>query len=70
MQLNNKGLVDIQLSQNARILAEKRYLQHNEQGKCIETVEDMIRRVAEDVASYCKRYGDADMENALGLTTI
>ncbi len=58
--MNNKGLVDIQLSQNARILAEKRYLQHNEQGECIETVEDMIRRVAEDVASNCKRYGDAD----------
>ena len=40
----------IQLSENARVILEKRYLRHDAQGNPIETPEDLFRRVAHAIA--------------------
>jgi ribonucleoside-diphosphate reductase alpha chain len=40
----------IKLSPNARKVLEKRYLKKNEDGKVVETPEDMLRRVANNIA--------------------
>ena len=40
----------IQLSDNARVIMEKRYLRKDDQGTAIETPEDLFRRVAQAIA--------------------
>ncbi len=45
------------LSPNAQIILNKRYLKRDESGQIVETPEDMFRRVAEEVASAESRYG-------------
>jgi len=44
------------LSDNARTVLEKRYLRKNEDGKVIETPEELFRRVAENIAQADKIY--------------
>ncbi|APV45300.1 ribonucleoside-diphosphate reductase alpha chain [Dehalogenimonas formicexedens] len=46
----------MELSQNARIILNKRYLKKDEGGNIIETPEDMFRRVANVIASVERRY--------------
>ncbi|MEE4354561.1 MAG: vitamin B12-dependent ribonucleotide reductase [Desulfatiglans sp.] len=50
-----KGL---SLSENARTVLERRYLKKDDQGKVIETPEEMFRRVAHHIAEAEKHYGD------------
>jgi ribonucleoside-diphosphate reductase alpha chain len=50
------------LSSNARITYEKRYLIKDEKGAPTETVEDLLRRVANNIASIEKNYGKDDSE--------
>lgn len=51
-----------ELSKNALAVLERRYLNRNEQGEIIETVEDMFERVAKAVAEADYLYGAADEE--------
>ena len=48
------------LSQNARITYEKRYLIKDEKGNPVETPEDLLRRVSTNIASIDKKYGSKD----------
>lgn len=50
------------LSPNAITVLEKRYLKRNEEGKVIETPEELFRRVARHVASADALYGKAAVE--------
>jgi ribonucleoside-diphosphate reductase alpha chain len=52
--------VPAQLSANARIVLEKRYLVKDETGKPVETPEDLFWRVATVVASADRTYGASD----------
>ncbi|MDN5332571.1 MAG: ribonucleoside-diphosphate reductase alpha chain [Tepidanaerobacteraceae bacterium] len=45
------------LSENAKVVLEKRYLAKDEEGNIVETPEDMIERVARAVAEAEKNYG-------------
>jgi len=57
------GGFKMELSPNARRVLEKRYLKKDEDGKPIETPEDMFRRVAENVAQADKNYdNNADIK--------
>jgi len=52
-QRNKKNKIDLKvpmMSENAKYIAETRYAQKNEQGKSIEKVEDILWRVASNVA--------------------
>lgn len=51
----------LSLTQNALTVLEKRYLKKNEEGKPVETPEDLFRRVAKHIASADANYGKADM---------
>ncbi len=50
------------LSSNARITYEKRYLIKDEKGNPIETPEDLLQRVAENIASVNNNYGYTEEE--------
>ena len=45
------------LSENARIVLEKRYLKKNKSGEVVETAEDMFKRVAHTISSSETNYG-------------
>lgn len=47
-----------QLTENAKIVLEKRYLRKNEKGRPIEEPKDLFRRVAQDIARADEKYGD------------
>lgn len=47
---------EIELSDNSRTVLEKRYLRKNEEGRVVETPEDLFRRVAENIAQADKIY--------------
>lgn len=51
------------LTDNARTVLEKRYLQKNAEGEVIETPEEMFRRVAHNIAQADEQHGD-DVEAA------
>lgn len=52
----------IELSQSSKVVLEKRYLKKNEKGQVVETPEDMIRRVVDNIASFEKNYGKTEEE--------
>lgn len=52
----------LNLSQNALTVLQKRYLKKNEEGKIIESPEDLFRRVARHVASADLHYGKNSVE--------
>jgi len=47
----------MEITQNARIVLERRYLRKNERGEVIETPDQMFRRVAKAIAEVDERYG-------------
>ena len=47
-----------QLTENAKLVLEKRYLRKNEKGRPIEEPKDLFRRVAQDIARADEKYGD------------
>ena len=51
----------MELSANARTVLERRYLK-KEEGKPVETPEDMLRRVAENIAAVEEEYGKSTAE--------
>lgn len=56
-----KGKVD--LSRNAKIVLERRYLAKDQEGKVIETPEKMIERVSKTIAQAEERYSEGDSKN-------
>ncbi len=52
----------LNLSANAVTVLEKRYLKRNEEGKVIETPEELFRRVAHHVAASDALYGKSDTD--------
>ncbi len=57
-----KVLSSLNLSPNALKVLEKRYLKKNEEGKVVETPEDLFRRVAKSIASADSQYGKSPEE--------
>lgn len=53
---------NLNLSPNALKVLEKRYLKKNEEGKVVETPEDLFRRVAKSIAEADKLYGKSEQE--------
>ncbi|EFK96251.1 protein containing Ribonucleotide reductase large subunit, N-terminal domain, partial [sediment metagenome] len=51
---------ELNLSENARTVLERRYLKKNEKGAVVETPDQMFRRVARHIAKAEKKYGDDD----------
>ncbi len=49
-------------TQNARTVLERRYLAKDENGKVVETVEEMFRRVASTIAAADAAYGKGEDE--------
>ena len=47
-------------TQNARTVLERRYLAKDENGKVVETVEEMFRRVASTIAAADAAYGKSE----------
>ena len=47
-----------QLTENAKIVLEKRYLRKDEKGKPIEKPKDLFRRVAHDISQADEKYGE------------
>ncbi|MBN1526997.1 MAG: hypothetical protein JW919_05405, partial [Candidatus Omnitrophica bacterium] len=54
--------INSSLSDNARKVLEKRYLRKDDQGKVLETAEDMFRRVAQNIAGADSSYGSSPEE--------
>lgn len=57
-----KVLNGLNLSPNAKKVLEKRYLKKDEEGRVVETPEEMFRRVAKAVASADANYGKSEAE--------
>jgi len=55
-------MATLKLSENAIKVLERRYLKKDEQGKVIETVEEMFLRVAKAIARADKYYGKSELE--------
>ena len=53
----DRDLRPVELSDNARVVLEKRYLRRDEEGNVLETPEDLILRVAGNIASAEERFG-------------
>jgi len=52
----------MELSENARITYEKRYLKKDDAGNPLETPADLLRRVASSIASVEREYGRDESE--------
>ena len=52
----------ISLTPNAQKVLEKRYLKKNEEGKVVETAEELFRRIAKTIASADRAYGKSEAE--------
>lgn len=52
----------ISLTSNALKVLEKRYLKKNEEGKVVETAEELFRRIAKTIASADLAYGKSEAE--------
>ncbi|MFI5294414.1 MAG: vitamin B12-dependent ribonucleotide reductase [Thermodesulfovibrionales bacterium] len=55
----------INLTSNSLKVLEKRYLKKNEEGKVIETAEELFRRIARTIASADLKYGKSEDDVAL-----
>jgi ribonucleoside-diphosphate reductase alpha chain len=55
----------INLTPNSLKVLEKRYLKKNEEGKVVETAEELFRRIARTIASADMKYGKSEADVAL-----
>jgi len=60
--ITNQELIEPQMSDNARYIAETRYSQKNEEGKPIEKVKDIFWRVSSSVAKGDLNFGKGETE--------
>lgn len=58
----DEGLVPVELSENARVVLEKRYLKRDDDGAVLESPEDLFRRVAGNIAQAEKLFGASPAE--------
>lgn len=56
---------ELQLSENARMVLERRYLKKDGEGKILESPEEMFRRVARHIAKAERAYGDEGRERKM-----
>ncbi|MCW1949480.1 MAG: adenosylcobalamin-dependent ribonucleoside-diphosphate reductase [Candidatus Shapirobacteria bacterium] len=61
--INNQELMEPQLSENAKYIAETRYSRKNEDGKAYEKVKDIFWRVASNVAKGDVVFGKTEAES-------
>jgi ribonucleoside-diphosphate reductase alpha chain len=54
----SSGRLEIRISENARKVLERRYLRKDVNGNLTETAEELFQRVAANIASAERRYGD------------
>lgn len=60
--MSGKNINELDLSENAIKVLEKRYLKRDKDGNCIETPADMFRRVADTLASADSKFGKSEAE--------
>ena len=60
----------VELSDNARVVLEKRYLRKNDHGSIVETPEGMFRRVANAIARAELDYGGRRHPDGLGFAAF
>jgi ribonucleoside-diphosphate reductase alpha chain len=58
--INNQELMEPQLSENAKYIAETRYSQKDDDGKAFEKAKDIFWRVASNVAKGDKNFGESN----------
>jgi len=58
--MSEQGPPPLELSENARIVLERRYLAKDDEGNVIETPEQLFRRVAGNIAQAEARYGSEE----------
>lgn len=63
--MNTSFSSKINLTSNSLKVLEKRYLKKNEEGKVIETAEELFRRIARTIASADLKYGKSEDDVAL-----
>jgi ribonucleoside-diphosphate reductase alpha chain len=62
MTVDRGWALEPQVTANARVVLERRYLKKNDEGRPIETPRELFERVARAIASAEKRYGKSDTE--------
>ncbi len=55
--------VDPQVTSNAKVVLERRYLKKDDAGKPVETARELFERVARSIATAEKRYGKSESES-------
>jgi len=60
--INNQDLMEPQLSDNAKYIAETRYSRKTEDGKAYEKVKDIFWRVSSNVAKGDLAFGKTELE--------
>ncbi|NLJ85185.1 MAG: vitamin B12-dependent ribonucleotide reductase [Firmicutes bacterium] len=54
---SEEGMMSVQLSDNARTVLERRYLAKDSEGRVIESPEELVQRVARNIAAVDAHYG-------------
>ncbi|MEK7248009.1 MAG: ribonucleotide reductase N-terminal alpha domain-containing protein, partial [Chloroflexota bacterium] len=64
MTTRKQGAGRLQLSENARIVLERRYLARNDSGAPVETPEELFQRVAHNIAQAEARFNGENVDNS------
>ena len=58
--VEDPGVAKVEITENARVVLNKRYLRKDSSGEIVETPEGMLRRVARAIAKAEHQYGTGD----------
>ncbi len=67
MTTEKQGAGRLQLSENARIVLERRYLAKNDTGAPVETPQELFQRVAHNIAQAESRFNAQNVDNPVGM---